>query len=107
MILLLHRSLNTEEQTSRLVLIHPALRTAMASNPQCDEGSAKDVGLASSRESDKLESQVSAVGTTHETAWVLDHQAERALCRKFDIRLLPILAVMCMSWLCPSAKLTA
>lgn len=32
-----------------------------------------------------------------ETARVLDHEAERALCRKFDFRLLPILAFMCMS----------
>jgi hypothetical protein len=31
-----------------------------------------------------------------ETARVLDHEAERALCRKFDFRLLPILAFMCM-----------
>ena len=30
-----------------------------------------------------------------ETAHVLDHQAERALCRKFDVRLMPVLAVMC------------
>lgn len=30
-----------------------------------------------------------------ETARVLDHQAEVKLCRKFDIRILPVLAVMC------------
>jgi hypothetical protein len=30
-----------------------------------------------------------------ETARVLDHEAERALCRKFDFRLLPVLALMC------------
>lgn len=30
-----------------------------------------------------------------ETARVVDHVAERKLCRKFDIRLLPVLAVMC------------
>jgi hypothetical protein len=29
-------------------------------------------------------------------ARVTDHKAERALCFKFDIRLLPVLAVMCM-----------
>ena len=28
---------------------------------------------------------------------MIDHEAERALCRKFDFRLLPILAFMCMS----------
>lgn len=31
---------------------------------------------------------------TGETAAVVDHHAERALCRKFDYRLLPVLAVM-------------
>jgi len=31
---------------------------------------------------------------TAETAYVVDHHAERALCRKFDYRLLPVLAVM-------------
>jgi hypothetical protein len=30
-----------------------------------------------------------------ETARVVDHVAERKLCRKFDIRILPFLAVMC------------
>lgn len=30
-----------------------------------------------------------------ETARVLDHHAEQALCRKFDYRLLPVLALMC------------
>lgn len=34
-----------------------------------------------------------------ETARVIDHEAERALCRKFDFRLLPILAFMCTSFL--------
>lgn len=39
-----------------------------------------------------IESTKAALG---ETARVLDHSAERALCRKFDFRLLPVLAVMC------------
>lgn len=30
------------------------------------------------------------------TARVQDHPAERALCWKFDIRILPVLAIMCM-----------
>lgn len=30
-----------------------------------------------------------------DTARVQDHEAERRLCRKFDIRILPVLAVMC------------
>ena len=34
------------------------------------------------------------VATNVETAYVVDHHAERALCRKFDFRLLPVLALM-------------
>lgn len=30
-----------------------------------------------------------------ETARVVDHDAERKLCFKFDIRILPVLAIMC------------
>ncbi|KAJ4249822.1 hypothetical protein NW762_012165 [Fusarium torreyae] len=33
-------------------------------------------------------------GTHEETARVVDHIAERQLCRKFDVRLMPVLAVM-------------
>ena len=33
-----------------------------------------------------------------ETARVLDHKAERALCFKLDIRLMPVLAIMCALW---------
>lgn len=32
-----------------------------------------------------------------ETARVLDHKAERSLCWKLDIRLMPVLAIMCES----------
>lgn len=34
-------------------------------------------------------------GAIATTARVLDHPAERSLCFKFDIRILPVLAVMC------------
>lgn len=34
------------------------------------------------------------IGIHGESAWVVDHHAERALCRKFDYRLLPVLALM-------------
>lgn len=37
---------------------------------------------------------LSEVATNTEAAAVIDHHAERALCRKFDYRLLPVLAVM-------------
>lgn len=36
------------------------------------------------------------VDALHDVVRVIDHKAERALCRKFDLRLLPILAFMCM-----------
>jgi hypothetical protein len=35
-------------------------------------------------------------GVAEDTAQVLDHAAEKSLCWKFDIRLMPVLAVMCM-----------
>lgn len=45
-----------------------------------------------------------------ETARVVDTQAERALCRKFDFRLLPVLAVMVrlryQATLCRAARTT-
>lgn len=44
---------------------------------------------------DRVESQKD--GFMEETARVVDHPAERALCFKFDIRILPILALMCKS----------
>lgn len=37
-----------------------------------------------------------------ETARVLDKAAERRLCFKFDVRLLPVLALMCKSCRLPS-----
>ena len=36
----------------------------------------------------------STVGKSFAPATVIDHAAERALCRKFDFRLLPVLAIM-------------
>lgn len=44
---------------------------------------------------DQVESQKD--GFIEETARVVDHPAERALCFKFDIRILPVLAIMCKS----------
>jgi hypothetical protein len=40
------------------------------------------------------EHQLDAELAQHEPAYIVDHHAERALCRKFDFRLLPILALM-------------
>jgi len=36
----------------------------------------------------------SNLGTSLEAVSIIDHPAERALCRKFDLRLLPVLAFM-------------
>lgn len=46
-------------------------------------------------EPNKLQGYGSAPGVLDEVTRVVDHKAERRLCRRFDIRLLPILAVMC------------
>lgn len=43
------------------------------------------------------ESSLGAPPDFNETARILDHKAERALCRKFDFRILPVLAIMCTS----------
>ncbi|TGO30164.1 hypothetical protein BPAE_0007g00410 [Botrytis paeoniae] len=42
----------------------------------------------------KIDDPESKLGLASESACVFDHQAERALCRKFDFRLLPVLACM-------------
>ena len=43
----------------------------------------------------KVQDIASATGLVDEITRVVDHKAERRLCRRFDIRLLPILAIMC------------
>lgn len=42
-----------------------------------------------------LQGYASAPGIIDEVTRVVDHKAERRLCRRFDFRLLPILAIMC------------
>ena len=46
-------------------------------------------------EANKLNSHEYGPGVVEDVVRVVDHKAERALCRKFDYRLLPILAFMC------------
>ncbi|TVY48128.1 putative transporter [Lachnellula occidentalis] len=41
-----------------------------------------------------VEAPETHLGTSLEPAYVVDHHAERALCRRFDFRLLPVLALM-------------
>lgn len=62
----------------------------MGSPPPCDP---KAADLETSRE------PTTAPGVVEDVVQVVDHRAERALCRKFDVRLLPILALMCMPFL--------
>lgn len=42
----------------------------------------------------------SVPGVVEDVVQVIDHKAERALCRRFDFRILPVLALMCAC--CPS-----
>jgi hypothetical protein len=65
----------------------------MAAPQIVDSGVSKDMGT--NDHLDKIESQKE--GFVEETARVVDHPAERALCFKFDIRILPVLAIMCKS----------
>lgn len=37
----------------------------------------------------------SVPGVVEDVVQVIDHKAERALCRRFDFRILPVLALMC------------
>jgi hypothetical protein len=53
--------------------------------------------LGTTEEPNMLKGYGSVPGVMDEVTRVVDHKAERRLCRKFDYRLLPILAIMCMS----------
>ncbi|OGE55808.1 hypothetical protein PENARI_c004G03057 [Penicillium arizonense] len=65
----------------------------MASSPKQPDGMTKTdtIGID---EPNKLHGYASAPGVIDEVTRVVDHKAERRLCRKFDFRLLPILAIM-------------
>lgn len=45
-----------------------------------------------------MEESVTKAGDQANTAHVLDKAAERRLCFKFDVRLMPVLALMCKSY---------
>lgn len=59
------------------------------------EDTKKTATLGTIDEPNKLQGYASAPGVIDEVTRVVDHKAERRLCRRFDIRLLPILAIMC------------
>ncbi|KAJ5769758.1 uncharacterized protein N7511_001809 [Penicillium nucicola] len=58
------------------------------------EGMTKTDTMGTLDEPNKLQGYASAPGVMDEVTRVVDHKAERRLCRKFDYRLLPILAIM-------------
>lgn len=67
--------------------------SARASSP---DGTVKKTDiLGTVEEPNTLKGYGSIPGVVDEVTRVVDHKAERRLCRKFDYRLLPILAVMC------------
>lgn len=55
-----------------------------------------DSGKTAEVHANKLQGYGSAPGVVDEVTRVVDHKAERRLCRRFDFRLLPVLAIMCM-----------
>ncbi|GES57027.1 MFS general substrate transporter [Aspergillus terreus] len=54
----------------------------------------KSAGRDSLPNDDKVASYASAPGVLDDVVRVIDHKAERRLCRRFDVRLLPVLAIM-------------
>jgi hypothetical protein len=72
-----------------------SLGSARAPSP--DGTGKKTDTLDTIEEPNKLQGYGSVPGVMDEVTRVVDHKAERRLCRKFDYRLLPILAVMCES----------
>lgn len=54
-----------------------------------------DSKIASLEASKQNSHDSSAPGVVEDVVQVVDHRVERALCRRFDLRLLPILALMC------------
>ena len=64
------------------------------STPPDDGGLSKDDAVTY-EEADKIESNRPEHHDEYQTARITDHRAERKLCFKFDIRLLPVIAIMC------------
>lgn len=64
-------------------------------HPKLDDTDKAAMGTVD--EPNKLQGYASAPDIVDEATRVVDHKAERRLCRRFDLRLLPILAVMCTS----------
>lgn len=63
--------------------------------PSLDE-TGKTAEVNAVDDANKLQSNGSTPKVVDEATRVVDHKAERRLCRRFDFRLLPVLAIMCM-----------
>lgn len=62
------------------------------SRPSRDDTKAADV---ESFPDDAFKDNFGAQGVVENVTAVIDHKAERALCLRFDFRILPMLAIMC------------
>lgn len=95
-----------EHSLSSTIEVSPELPPTESGNSEQASlamSSIREENISSARADDKITAPIGAVDDDHEnlkveeeTARVVDHAAERALCRKFDIRLMPVLAIMCM-----------
>ena len=84
--------------STRALLLFLRSSPNMASSPAHSssvEDTVKAAPFEAIDEPNKLQCYTSAPGVIDEVTRVIDHKAERRLCRKFDFRLLPILAIMC------------
>ncbi|KAI8623774.1 major facilitator superfamily transporter [Xylariaceae sp. FL1651] len=68
------------------------LSAGAQSSPTDSKTATKDMASCNKKSTDDIESNPEDL--SGETAQVVDSAAERALCRKFDFRLLPVLAIM-------------
>lgn len=71
-------------------------RMASSSPPPSSlDDTTKAAAVGTVDEKNKLQGYGSAPDIVDEVTRVVDHKAERRLCRRFDFRLLPVLAIMC------------
>jgi hypothetical protein len=59
---------------------------------------AEPTGKTSNPENGAARVESNTIAFNDETAQVVDTHAEKKLCRKFDFRLLPVLAIMVRDW---------
>lgn len=81
------------------VTLDRIMASKIMSDTNRDDTKASTANESIHESGDNLKNYGSAPGVVEDVVRVVDHKAERALCRRFDLRLLPVLAVMCES--CP------